>query len=60
MQTDLPEQLRTDAKPAGLTGDGVSSPLPVDIHKGRRVVRTDQNVLALKTPSEVAQGQEYC
>ncbi len=35
-------------------------PLPVDIRNSRCVVRMDQNVLALKVPSEAAQGKAYC
>ncbi len=39
---------------------GAQTALPVDIRNGRSVVRTDQNVLALKAPSETAQGKAYC
>ncbi len=40
--------------------DGSATAMSVNISIGRRVFRTDQNVLASKAPSEAAQGQEYC
>ncbi len=43
-----------------LHATGAQTALPVDIRNGRSVVRTDQNVLALKAPSETAQGKAYC